>query len=169
MFPLCIAVNFPYLRGRNPSVISENQCSVVLTFNFNICALHVLKVLVFSFDNCDVTFLSHLTSLFVSRLGFSDNLVGRTEQCFLFLFSSWLLLMLGTILIQIFCCYRLVWAINPPVRFCNPAIFSFLTANYCRHMCFSYCQSLPVQCEYFALFTYIPFWGRVDLCQQSSE
>lgn len=72
MFPLYTSVNFPYLRGRNSSWISsliyETQCSMVLTFNFNICPLRVLKVLVFAVDNCDVTFLSHLTSLFVSKV-----------------------------------------------------------------------------------------------------
>jgi len=71
MFPLYISINFPYLRGRNSawisSLISENQCSMVLTFNFNICPLHVLKVLICAVDNCDVTFLSHLISLFVSK------------------------------------------------------------------------------------------------------
>jgi hypothetical protein len=103
MFPLYIAVNFLYLRGRNSSwlssLISENQCSVVLSFNLNICLLHVLKVLVFAIDSCDVMSLSHLTSLFVSKDWVLPIISLEELSNFIVFVCSSLLLMLGTILV----------------------------------------------------------------------
>jgi len=94
VFPLYSAVNFPYLRGGNSSwissLISENQCSVVLTFSFNICPPSCFESACLCYWQlwCYVNVSSDIIFC-VKSLGSSHNLVGRTEQlcCFYVLFT----------------------------------------------------------------------------------
>jgi hypothetical protein len=79
----------------------------------------------------------------------------------MFSFLKFLLLLIyGTVFIQIpskLAVSRwLILVSYPLVRFCNAACFlSFISADYSRDMCFSYWQSICVQCEYVIHFAYI--------------
>jgi hypothetical protein len=137
------------------SLISEKQCIMVLTFDFNIYPLLVLEVRDFSVDNFDVVFLSHRAALFVSiDWGFAIILLKKLNSFFcvcLVLCCFWCRYHFG---IDCSVVMDLYWQLIHLPGSVILHVFYFLSANYCRHMCFSYRQSISIRCEYFVQTLY---------------